>query len=138
MSTLNAMIKNLFIGNPERLTNKKNNIERVVNAFTMIDPHYVNQADYRAGIDLSNQAHLLYLQGDYADAARTYYQALRLLKRYQTTTGTTIPIVIPKSQKVERAIAAALGAAGAPQPSGGATRRARRKHRKHRKHTRRH
>ena len=134
MTSINSMMQNLFTGNPERLTNNKNNIERVVNAFTMVNPHYVNHPDYQNGIELSNQAHLLYIQGDYAEAARTYRQALRLLKRYQTTTGTTIPIVIPKSQKVQRA----LGAAGALQPSGGATRRARRKHRKQRKHTRRH
>ena len=138
MTSINSMMQNLFTGNPERLTNKKDNIERVVNAFTMINPHYVNHPDYQNGIELSNQAHLLYIQGDYAEAARTYRQALLLLKRYQTTTGTTIPIVIPKSQKVQRALMSALGAAGALQPSGGATRRARRKHRKQRKHTRRH
>ena len=138
MTSINSIMQNLLTGNPERITNKKDNIERVVNAFTMINPHYVNHPDYQNGIELSNQAHLLYIQGDYAEAARTYRQALRLLKRYQTTTGTTIPIVIPKSQKVQRALMSALGAAGALQPSGGATRRARRKHRKQRKHTRRH
>jgi len=138
MASINSMMQNLFTGNPLRLTNKKNNIERVVNAFTMIDPHYVNHPDFHNGIELSNQAHLLYLQGDYAEAARRYRQALSLLKRYQKTTGNTIPSDIPKSQKVQRALASALGAAGALQPSGGATRRARRKHHKHRKHTRRH
>lgn len=138
MTSINSIMENLYTGNPLRLTNKKNNIERVVNAFTMVDPHYVNHQDYQDGIELSNQAHLLYIQGDYAEAARTYRQSLRLLKRYQTITGTTIPIVIPKSQKVKRALASALGAAGALPSAGGATRRTRRKHRKHRKHTRRH
>ena len=50
MTSINSMMQNLFTGNPERLTNKKDNIERVVNAFTMINPHYVNQQDYKNGI----------------------------------------------------------------------------------------
>jgi hypothetical protein len=138
MTSINLMMQNLFTGNPLRLTNKKNNIERVVNAFTMVDPHYINHPDYQDGIELSNQAHFLYIQGDYAEAARTYRQALGLLKRYQKSTGNTIPIVIPKSQKVQRALMGALGAAGALPSAGGATRRARRKHRKQRKQTRKH
>ena len=131
MTSIESLYENLKTGRNMHLTNKKENIERVMNGLTMIDPTFSDHDDYQRGIAVARSAAALYEMGDYAAAAIRYKRALDLLDQFQEITGQRIPMKIPTSKKVKNAVAK-LQAANAK--GGKRTRTRRRSKTRSRKH----
>jgi len=97
MATLPDLYQHLLTGRNQHITNKRYNVSKVVNGFTMIDPHYTTDAMYQEGIELSNQALALYKEGltfpeDSPESsikihasAKLYKDALNKLHKYEHT-----------------------------------------------------
>jgi hypothetical protein len=95
MATLPDLYQHLLTGRNQRITNKRYNVSKVVNGFTMIDPNYSTNPMYQEGIELSKQAYKLYEEGlelpedspessaKIHESAKLYKDALRKLHRYE-------------------------------------------------------
>lgn len=98
MATLPDLYRHLLTGRNEHITNKRYNVSKVVDGFTMIDPAYSTDLLYQEGIELSKRAHELYKEGlklpeDSPEssakihaAAKLYRDALNKLHRYEYDT----------------------------------------------------
>ena len=95
MATLPDLFRHLLTGRNEHITNKRYNVSKVVNGFSMIDPNHTEDPIYQQGIELSKRAHALYKEGiSYPEessessekihaSAKLYSEALRKLHRYE-------------------------------------------------------
>ena len=95
MATLPDLYEHLLTGRDKHITNKRYNVSRVVNGFTMIDPDHTTNPMYQEGIELSKKAYALYKEGleepEYSPdssakihaSAKLYGDALRKLHRYE-------------------------------------------------------
>ena len=117
MTSVEGLYEKLLTGRNSHVTNKKENVERVVNGFTMVDPNFSNHADYQRGIALAENARALYEAGNYAAAAKEYVRSLRHLTQFEIRTFQKIPMKIPMSKKVTNALARIQAAAPAPAPA---------------------
>ena len=120
MTSVEGLYEKLLTGRNSHITNKKENVERVVNGFTMVDPNFSNHADYQRGIALAENARALYEAGNYAAAAKEYVRSLRHLTQFEIRTFQKIPMKIPMSKKVTNALARIQAAAAAPAAAAGA------------------
>jgi len=119
MTSVEGLYEKLLTGRNSHVTNKKENVERVVNGFTMVDPNFSNHADYQRGIALAENARALYEAGNYAAAAKEYVRSLRHLTQFEIRTFQKIPMKIPMSKKVTNALARIQAAAPAPASAAG-------------------
>ena len=118
MTSVEGLYEKLLTGRNSHITNKKENVERVVNGFTMVDPNFSNHADYKRGMALAENARALYEAGNYAAAAKEYVRSLRHLTQFEIRTFQKIPMKIPMSKKVTNALARIQAAAAAPAAAG--------------------
>ena len=95
MATLPDLYQHLLTGRNLHITNKRYNVSKVVNGFTMIDPNYSNDEMFQEGIELSKQGYKLYKEGiklpedspesseKIHESAKLYKDALRKLHRFE-------------------------------------------------------
>jgi len=95
MATLPDLYQHLLSGRNLHITNKRYNVSKVVNGFTMIDPTFSNDEMFQEGIELSRQGYKLYKEGlefpedspessaKIHESAKLYKDALRKLHRYE-------------------------------------------------------